>query len=319
VVYGQQLVVETAQGGLRMNIAITGSSGMLGAALVDTFSRNNAFAVTGFDTKEAGKGLRKPRKFIKCDITDFEKFTAAVRSASPDTIIHAAAYTDVDGCELDTEKAETINGLGTRNVAEAARESKASLVAISTDFIFDGEKKSPYTEADIPNPLNVYGRTKLDSEKFVKEVMGADYLIVRTSWLFGRGGKNFVDTIIKKAKTEKEIRVVSDQFGSPTYVRDLAAAIKRLIGAYSRDKGLFGVYNITNSDDCSWYRLAERSLEISGIFDCDLIPIVSLELDRPADRPVMSILDNTKYNTLTGAPLQRWGKALEDHILSGKS
>ncbi|MDB4349462.1 dTDP-4-dehydrorhamnose reductase [Omnitrophica bacterium] len=298
-----------------MKILITGSNGMLGRALCSVFAKDGSYNVTGLDLS------RKPSPDIKddfyetCDITDTARLFKIVKQREPDLIIHAAAFTDVDECESNPDKAETVNGLGARCVAEAAVEINAGLIYISTDFVFDGEKRSPYTEDDTPNPLGVYGSSKLNGEKSVEEIMeNKRFFIIRTSWLFGEGGKNFIDAILKKAKEEKKLRVVTDQFGSPTYTLDLAGAIMRMLSVYGKKDDIYGTYHITNSDDCSWYRLAQKALELARLYEVDLIPIVSEELDRPAVRPAMSILDNRRYIKLFGEPLRRWDKALEEYI-----
>ncbi len=297
-----------------MNILITGSSGMLGQALCGVL-KNGHHRVTGVDLTKPSLSIPRPETFTKCDITDYPRLNKAVKKAKPDMIIHAAAITDVDGCELRPGKAEAINAAGTRYIAEAAFEAKAGLIYVSTDFVFNGEKKSPYTEDDTPDPINVYGKSKLDGEKFAADIIKDGLFIVRSSWMFGNGGRNFVDRIIEKARKEKSIRVVSDQFGSPTYAVDLAWAINKLLES-SNKKGLGGIYHITNSDDCSWYRLAQKILTFSNIYNIELVPIVSEELDLAADRPTMSILDNGRYEKLSGAPLRRWDRALEEYLAS---
>lgn len=299
-----------------MKIMVTGSSGMLGIALCDILPKGD-YKVIGVDQVKQSPALPRPHTFVKCDITDFSTLIKAVKGARPDFIIHAAAFTDVDGCESEPDKAESVNALGTRYVAEAAREVDAELLFISTDFVFDGQKREPYTESDMPNPLNVYGRSKLDGEKFVADIMkDKRYYIIRSSWLFGKGGRNFVDTILKKAETEKDIRIISDQFGSPTYTFDLAGAIKNMLDYCRKKKIINGIYHITNSDNCSWYKLAQKTLKLANIYGIELIPIISTELNQAAQRPTMSILDNNRYRELFGRPLRAWYKALEEHILS---
>ncbi len=299
-----------------MNILVTGSRGMLGKALTEVLAKDRSHKVTGVDIVRRKSGVVKGARFEACDITDPAALEKVTDSADPDIIIHAAAFTDVDGCELDSGKAGAVNGVGTRYVAEAAGRAGARLIYISTDFVFDGRKGSPYTEKDVPNPLNVYGRTKLDGETSVTQILkGAKPVIIRTSWLFGHGGKNFVDTVLRKAKQEKELRIVSDQFGSPTYAGDLASAIAAMTCLIGRNgKGPEGIYHITNSDDCSWYRLAQKALKLSSAHDVKLVPIVSLELDRPAERPAASVLDNSRYIKLSGRPLRVWEKALEEYL-----
>jgi len=298
-----------------MKIAITGSSGMLGIPLYAVLSKDPANTVSGIDLKKAPSGEEGPSSFFKCDITDYFQLDEAIKDIKPDLIIHTAAYTDVDGCELDSGKAQTVNSIGTQYVARVAREYSCGLIYVSTDFVFDGSKKDSYTEDDQPNPINAYGKSKLEGEKYVMELGSSKkFFIVRTSWLFGPNGKNFVDTILNKARQEKTLKIVSDQFGSPTYVWDLAEGIKNIVGLYGKRDDIYGIFHITNSDDCSWYKLAQKAIELAGLYDIELVPIVSYELDRPAERPRMSILANDKYIKLFGAPLRRWGSALEEYI-----
>lgn len=291
---------------------------MLGIALCKTLS-GGEHRVAGLDIKERSSDAAGPDSFVKCDITDYPKLAEALKKIKPNIIIHTAAFTDVDGCESDSEKAETVNGLGTRYIAEAALGCGAGLMYISTDFVFDGQKKSAYKEDDAPNPINVYGKTKLEGEKFVMDIMkDKDFFIIRSSWIFGIDGRNFVDIILKKAQTESRIKIVSDQFGSPTYTADLADAIVKLLKLYKTRSDICGIYHITNSDSCSWYKLAEKALELANIYGVELVPIMSEELDREAQRPAMSVLDNGRYIKLFNGPLRRWEKALEEYIFLRK-
>lgn len=298
-----------------MKILITGSGGMLGRAIQRELARANIHELWGIDLKREADEILRRDAFIRCDITDYKKIDKAIKSVRPDMVIHTAAYTDVDGCETDPDKAESANALGTKYVAQAALDCGASILYISTDFVFDGEKKIPYTENDRPNPINIYGRSKLNGEKFVADIMEKKgYFIVRTSWMFGSGSRNFVDTILRKAEAGERLKVVTDQFGSPTYADDLAGAIAKMLAAYGLRDDIYGIYHVTNSDDCSWFRLAQRALEHSGMYDVQLIPITSDELDRPAQRPSMSILDNSRYINLFGEKLRRWDDALAEYI-----
>ncbi len=299
-----------------MKVLITGSNGMLGVALCEVLGRDSSIKVTGLDLTRRPKGIVAPASYVSSDITDFKKLSVAITGVKPDVIIHTAAFTDVDGCEKDADKAETVNALGARNVAQAALDVGGALVHISTDFVFDGRRMRPYTEQDVPNPLSVYGRSKLDAEKFVSELFkDKEHFIVRTGWLYGPGGKNFVDTVLSKANESKELKIVTDQFGSPTYTIDLAEAISGMLRAFGGDKNIFGIYHVTNSDDCSWYKFAQKSLRLASKYNCELIPIITQELDRPAERPKMSILDNSRYREFAGRPLRHWERALEDYII----
>ncbi|MDD5429037.1 MAG: dTDP-4-dehydrorhamnose reductase, partial [Candidatus Omnitrophica bacterium] len=204
-------------------ILIIGSGGMLGADLCEELG--NGYDLVGSDLAPAKRA--GATNFIECDITDKGSVKDVIDKVKPQIVIHAAAWTDVDGCERDREKAYRINASGTENVAVACKNAGAILIYISTDFVFDGKKKEPYTEEDKTGPLNIYAASKLAGEEAVRKNL-KEYFILRTSWLYGAGGKNFVDTIIAKAGTEKELKVVRDQSGSPTYTKDLACAIHRL-------------------------------------------------------------------------------------------
>ena len=186
---------------------------MLGSRLVDVLSSEHEVKAIDIDN---------------CDITNQKETTKTITDYSPSIIIHTAAYTDVDGSELNLEKAFAVNTGGTENVVSAAKKVGSTLFYISTDYVFDGEKDEPYEETDIPNPINIYGRSKLEGEKITQALL-EKYLILRTSWLFGPNGKNFVITILQKAKEKETLKVVDDQIGSPTYTLDLAKAIKSLL------------------------------------------------------------------------------------------
>lgn len=299
-----------------MKILVTGSSGMLGIALCKELARSG-YKTAGIDMVEPLPD-RGPQTFVKVSVIDCKGLASAVEKIKPDVIIHAAAYTDVDGCESDPDKAETINALGTRYVAEAAAGVKAALIYVSTDFVFDGRVGAPHKEDDATSPINVYGKSKLHGEQFITAMKGNSF-IIRTSWLFGKGGRNFVDTILEKAGMQKSLKIVTDQFGSPTYADDLALGIIKILEIYKKKRDICGTYHITNSDDCSWYRFAESILRLANIYGVELVPITSEELARPAERPRMSILDNSRYIKLTGEALRPWRKALEEYITCGRT
>ena len=261
----------------------------------------------------AGLDLRKSQidNFIEADIAQRDETFEKIIKQRPEIVIHAAAYIDVDGCELNPEKAKEVNALGTKNVAQACKECNCLLIYISTDFVFDGEKKSPYIESDQPKPINIYGRSKLEGEEFIPGIL-KKFVIVRSSWLFGKGGTNFVDTILQKAKTEESLKVVNDQYGSPTYTPDLAKAIAKLIELSDKINGL---YHITNSDSCSWYEFALAIKEFAS-FDANIVPIPSEQYPSRTKRPKMSILENQRYRELVaGENLRHWKEALEEYLL----
>lgn len=275
------------------------------------------YEITGLDL------VRRPgstvRGFYKGDITDRRNTCGIIAKANPDFVIHAAAWTDVDGCELDKDRAYKINAEGTKNVASACKDSGAILIYLSTDFVFDGKKKTPYKEDDTTGPLSVYADSKLKGEGFVRKSLG-DYFILRTSWLYGRHGNNFVDTIIAKAATEKTLKVVDDQAGSPTYSKDLARAIHRLVDKVtvqsSKLKG-YGIYHISNSGSVSWHDYAKEILKLSGS-KTKVMPITSKKLNRPARRPAMSVLDNSKFIKFTGFKMRNWKTALKEYLQEGR-
>jgi dTDP-4-dehydrorhamnose reductase len=286
-------------------ILVTGSEGMLGKALMESLKANGIQAI-GIDIKSAENSL---------DITDYEKTKVFIGDIKPDTVIHTAAFTDVDMCEESPEKAYAVNARGAENITRAVKDLKAFLIYISTDYVFDGKNNTPYTEEDTPNPISVYGKTKLEGENFIRNAL-SDYLIIRTSWLFGKGGKNFVDTIINKAQTTKTLKVVNDQTGSPTYAFDLAEAIRTLLVA-NRNLQFTAVLNITNQGACTWYEFAKEIIKLKGIKGVDIVPIQSSESSRPAKRPGMSILDCSKYKKLINKPLPLWQNALERYLIQG--
>ena len=301
-------------------ILITGSSGMLGIDLSRELSKN--YGLTGLDLVQStascvprlrsGQALSLPKgvqRFVKCDITKRNEVAAIIAKIDPDIVIHAAAMTDVDGCELDPKKAYKINSEGTKNVALACRAIGAALIYISTDFVFDGKRKNPYKETDKTNPLSIYADSKLKGEKAVKKVL-KNHFILRTGWLYGKHGKNFVDTILSKAKSEKVLKVVDDQIGSPTYTKDLAKAIHKFIDKVSPQNG---IYHISNSRSVSWYNYTKEILRLVKS-QTKVVPISSKELGRPAKRPKMSVLDNSKFVKFTGHKMRNWQKALKEYV-----
>ena len=275
-----------------MKIVLTGAKGMLGSD-VDALARAR-HEVTATDKEEL-------------DITKADATRRFFAENEADVIINCAAYTDVDGCEADRDNAYLLNAVGPRNLAAAASEIGAALVHISTDYIFDGAKGSPYREDDAPNPISVYGATKLAGERFVQGLTGKHY-IVRTQWLFGENGGNFVDTMLKLAKVKDSLSVVNDQFGSPTYARDLAAAIVALI-----QRPAYGVYHITNGGVVSWYDFAREIFRQAGV-KATVTPCTTAEFPRPARRPAYGALENRRWKANGHPPLRPFGEALADYL-----
>jgi dTDP-4-dehydrorhamnose reductase len=275
-----------------LKILITGAKGQLGAELTQVLSGSHE--VFGFGHQEL-------------DITNLEQVLHTVQTIQPDLIIHAAAYTDVDRAETEVDQAFLVNAYGTRNIVLAARVIQAKLVYISTDYVFDGSRSTPYHEFVPPSPLNVYGQSKLAGEQLVQTLLDK-YFIVRTSWLFGKAGHNFVKTMLNLSKEKKELYVVDDQIGSPTYTLDLAHCIQDLIRTQK-----YGIYHVTNSGSCSWYTFAIAIFEESGI-SVTVHPITTNHMSRPALRPAYSVLDPMALR-LNGFPaLRGWREALQDYL-----
>ncbi|MDP3066435.1 MAG: dTDP-4-dehydrorhamnose reductase [Methanobacteriaceae archaeon] len=275
-----------------MKVLIIGSEGMLGHDLVDVLGKENQISTTTIDT---------------LDITDLEKTIKTVKGFNPDVVVHAAAFTDVDGSEDNADLAYQVNVIGTRNVAVACQRSYSALVYIGTDYVFDGTNGRSYYEYDQTNPLGVYGKTKYLGEVAVRDLLDHFY-IVRTSWLHGYHGPNFVTTMLRLAQTMDEINVVADQIGSPTYTVDLAQCIARLI-----KKPAYGIYHVTNSDHCSWYEYAQLIFEIAGV-EVKLNPLTTEEFGSPAPRPHYSVLENYHWK-MEGFPKNRsYKEAVKEYM-----
>jgi dTDP-4-dehydrorhamnose reductase len=267
-----------------------------------------------------GKDLTKEFKFSfpedeilewdinEIDIREEESTLAKIERARPAIVIHTAGYTDVDGCETNASEAFEVNAEGTRHVATGAKRCGARVVYLSTDYVFDGKKGKPYLEEDPPNPLNHYGHSKWKGEQYIHE-LGRDGLIVRTQWLYGRYGKNFVTTILRQAKEKNILSIVDDQIGSPTYTVDLSKAISVLI-----QQKASGIFHVVNSEFCSWHAFGQTILEYSGMDGITVIPIPTKELGRPATRPLFSVLSTQRFREQTGMTLRPWSEALKDFL-----
>jgi dTDP-4-dehydrorhamnose reductase len=225
----------------------------------------------------------------------------------PDVIIHAAALTDVDGAARDPDLAYRINALGTRNVAVASEVAGAALLAISTNEVFDGAGHEPYLEFDPTNPINPYARSKLAAEHFVRDLTTRFY-IVRTAWLYGRGGNNFVRKIISRADDNGRLKVVTDEVSSPTYAEDLITAVEQLIAT-----GAYGIYHFTNDGACSRYEFAQKILELTGRAHIPLEPILLKDYPRPSTPPPYAPLRNF-CGAQIGITLRPWADALADYL-----
>jgi len=240
------------------------------------------------------------------DITDLDASVAAIRKIRPDYLIHAAAYTNVDESEQAPDHAYLVNGIGTRNLTMACEEVGCPIIYISSDYVFDGAKTEPYNEWDMPNPINYYGLSKLLGERYVTSLTNRFY-IVRTSWLYGKRGKNFVDTISRLLIERNGIDVVTDQVGSPTYTLDLAKKLKELIS-----KG-YGTYHITNSSSCSWYEFAVEIARLRSS-NTEIRQTTSDVFKLPARRPAFSVLNNTMLRLEGIKETRPWKEALKDYL-----
>lgn len=266
--------------GTVVRVLITGAGGQLGGELVEAFPGHEVLATTHADL----------------DVTSRDATVGAINSWAPDAVVHAAAWTDVDGCESDVDRALSANVLGTRHVAEGARRAGATLCYISSDYVFAGDSGCPNTEWDETAPLSVYGRTKLAGEREAGE--GA--LVVRSSWICGRRGHNFVKTMLRLAAASSDpLDVVDDQHGSPTFATDLAEMVALLVAARRR-----GVFHVTNQGATTWHGLARDVFALSGHDPDRVRPVATADLHplRPAPRPAYSVLDNAALR-LSGIPL----------------
>jgi dTDP-4-dehydrorhamnose reductase len=281
---------------MKQTILVVGAKGMLGRDLMDVLHSSLLNdEIIGWDIEEI-------------DIQKEEDTVFKIEKLRPDIVIHLAAYTDVDGCESNEEKAFSVNAEGTKHVALAASRCLAKMVYLSTDYVFDGNKKEPYLESDVPHPLNVYGRSKWEGEQHVQKLV-ENSLIVRTQWLYGRYGKNFVTSILRQATEKRVLSIVNDQMGSPTYSADLGKAIFTLIQFDVR-----GIFHVANSDLCTWYTFGQAILKLSGMNKVKVIPISSKDLGRPAARPAYSVLNCQKLKRETGLTLRPWSEALKDYL-----
>ncbi|MBE3587630.1 MAG: dTDP-4-dehydrorhamnose reductase [Thermoanaerobacteraceae bacterium] len=277
----------------RKRILITGAAGMLGQAVAVEFQRRGDEVL--------------PLARRELDITDFAAVRRALWQYRPHVVVNCAAYTNVDGAEGDYRQALLVNGLGPRHLALACREMDADLVHISTDYVFDGRSTAPYGIFDPPDPINAYGRSKLWGERAVAAA-GGRYYIVRTSWLFGPGGKNFVDTMLRIGREKGEARVVNDQRGCPTYTVDLARALADLAAT-----GCYGTYHVTNSGSTTWYDFAAAAFAMAGL-RVKLSPCTTAEFPRPAKRPACSMLDPFPLQETIGYLLPPWEDALQRYL-----
>jgi len=278
-----------------MRVVITGQRGQLGRQLQTAFTGHE---ILGLDMPE--------------DDVTAPAVTGRIAGFHPDLIVHAAAYTDVDGCETNPELAFRANAVGTQNVALGAAQAGAAMLYISTNEVFDGARRDLYREWDTPNPISVYARSKAAGEQLVRDLTGGRFYICRVAWLFGPGGVNFVTKILAAADKDSTLRVAADEFGNPTYAPDAAVAMARLA-----ETGHFGIYHLTNSSFCSRYEFAREIMRLAGKPDLSITPILSADWPRPSKPPLHAVLANTAAANL-GITLRPWQAALADYIASMK-
>jgi dTDP-4-dehydrorhamnose reductase len=280
-----------------LRVLVTGACGMLGTHVCAQLQGQHEVLPTDV--------VACPRQL---DITDQQAVLETVDEFKPELVIHCAAMTNVDGCTADPDAGFKANAVGAWNVACACAKVDAAMLYISTDYVFDGEKGSPYTEFDAPNPVSPYGASKLAGERAVQELLKKFY-IVRTSWLYSTGGKNFALAILKASEVNNELRVVADQFGSPTYAPDLAKFVASLVGSPG-----YGIYHYTNSGQCSWHGFATRILQEAGRDQVKVVPIKSEEWPTPTKRPKYSVLRHYRMELLGKDTARPWEEAVAEFI-----
>lgn len=278
----------------KLRIAVTGAGGQLGRELSNLRIQDVEW-------------LSWSRQEL--DITDEEQCRRKLAEEKPDAVIHAAAYTAVDQAESDADTAYLVNALGTRYMAEAAEAIGAKFCCVSTDYVFDGRGTAPYQEEDAPNPQTVYGRTKLEGERMALAQCSRSF-VVRTSWVYGGYGNNFVATMLRLGRTHDQVKVVDDQVGSPTYTLDLARFLTELVRTEH-----YGIYHASNTGTCSWYEFAQAIFELSGS-GTKVIPCTTAEFPRPAPRPAYSVLGQKRMLRMGFEPLRPWRSALEEFLAS---
>ena len=285
-----------------MVVLVTGANGQLGQAI--QFIAKNHTEI----------------KFVFCsssdlDISNKENCQTVFQNTKPDFCINAAAYTAVDKAESDRDKAELINVIGSKNIAEVCNQFDVKLIHISTDFVFDGSNDKPYTETQITNPKGVYGQTKLDGEKAIQQIF-SKYFIIRTSWVYSQFGNNFMKTMLRLASERTSLSVVNDQIGTPTNAVDLAEALVQIILFNNQQPTAnnYGIYNFSNEGECSWYDFAKKIFEINNV-SIDLSAIPTEQFPTPAERPKYSVLDKSKIKATFGITIKTWEESLKSIII----
>ena len=277
-----------------MKVLVTGIGGQLGYDVIKELEKRNIECI-GADKAEF-------------DITDFDATHRFITNYMPDAVIHCSAYTAVDKAEEEQELCHLVNAVGTENIARVCKEIDAKMVYISTDYIFDGTKEGYYEVDDKPNPINVYGKTKLAGEKAVQEIL-TKYFIVRISWVFGINGNNFVKTMLRLGKERSELNIVADQIGSPTYTADLAPLLLNMI-----QTDMYGIYHATNEGECSWAEFAEEIFKVACM-DVKVNHITTAEYPMKAERPMNSRISKRKLDFSNFKRLRMWQQSLKEYLM----
>lgn len=286
---------------MAVDYLVTGAKGQLGRALLAAIEARGQTACAT-DVPEL------------C-VDDRQQVETWLRQQRPRLVLHGGAITDVDGCERDPALAMRVNATGTANVAAACAGLGIGMVYVSTDFVFDGHAARPYLETDAPSPLSVYGDSKWRGEQAVLAAGRDDFYVVRTSWVFGPGGRNFPAAILARARSGQPLKVVTDQVGRPTMTQDLAAAMLDLCEL--RPPG--GIYHCSNEGVCSWHQFAVDVLQLAGLGDVPVGEQLAAELARPAPRPAYSVLDTHKLDAVRGKPMPHYRDALQRHLLQERT
>jgi dTDP-4-dehydrorhamnose reductase len=281
-----------------MVVLVTGANGQLGQSIQSIADNHPKIEFVFCDSD-------------KLDITDYDNVNAVFNEFVPKYCINTAAYTAVDKAETEPERAYAINVLGAQNLAKICKINNTVLVHVSTDFVFDGNKTTPYTELNIPNPTGVYGQTKLDGEDAIRELW-EKHFIIRTSWVYSQFGNNFMKTMLRLATERDSLSVVNDQVGTPTNAVDLAEVLIKIINSCHAEHVSatnYGIYNFSNEGQCSWYDFAKKIFEVNNI-NINLQPIPTASYPTPAQRPAFSVLDKSKIKSVFGVEIKNWDKSL---------
>ena len=285
-----------------MRVLVIGCNGQLGSALMPVLARNRSLAVLGID-------------YPDIDIADPHSIDLVFGGFDPDFVINCAAYTAVDDAETNEDAAMRINGLGPRYLADECRKSGTWMVHVSTDYVFDGSATSPYAEDETPSPASAYGRTKLAGDQAVQELLPTSHYLIRTAWLYGLQGSNFVKTMLRLEKERDTVSVVTDQVGQPTYAADLATQIGLLLDRHPAP----GTYHGTNSGEVSWFEFTREIFRLAGADPDRVRPTTSAEFVRPAPRPAYSVLGHDRWMQEGLQEMRPWREALQQAFEDGIS